>query len=457
VPRDAAIYEPIYKAGREEAFDVILEMAKTCRQCNDPTCVGRCPARVNIPRFVGHIAEGRFREAYETLREANVLAAVCGYVCPSETLCEAGCINQHYTAAVPIRHLQRWVSRKAVEEGWAAEPRPEARRSGKRVAVLGAGPAGVAAAATLASLGHSVTLFEAGPAPGGLAAETIPAGRLPDSMIRGEIEAVLASSGKVERRSGLRLSSFYTLDGVLAEGFDAALVALGLSQSVPLPGAVRPASGVVSALEFLAGVKRGNTVSGSVLVLGGGNTAIDAALSAKRAGASDVAIVYRRSFAEMPAWPQERDLAIEAGINFLILTQPVDYVAEGGRLAGVRVVRTRLGAPGKDGRRSPQPIPGSEHVLPADLVVEAIGQRADAEVERALAGLRFTASGVLWTRDDTLETSRPGVFAAGDIVNGGTTVVQAVAEGARAARAVDAWLSSAAPFTCPPGECSSYT
>jgi len=133
VPRDAAIYEPIYKAGREEALDTILEMAKTCRQCNDPTCVTRCPAQVNIPRFVGHIAEGRFREAYETLREANVLAAVCGFVCPSETLCEAGCINQHYTATVPIRHMQRWVGRKAVEEGWAAESRPAARKSGKRV------------------------------------------------------------------------------------------------------------------------------------------------------------------------------------------------------------------------------------------------------------------------------------------------------------------------------------
>ncbi len=440
VPRDAAIYEPIYKAGREEALDTILEMAKTCRQCNDPTCVTRCPAQVNIPRFVGHIAEGRFREAYETLREANVLAAVCGYVCPSETLCEAGCINQHYTAAVPIRHLQRWVGRKAVEEGWAAEPRPAAAKERQAVAVLGAGPAGVAAAATLASLGHSVTLFEAGSAPGGVAGGTIPADRLPDSIIRGEIEAVLASSGQVERRSGLRLSSAHTLDGVLAEGFDAALVALGLSRSVPLPRAARPASGVVSALEFLAGIKRGNTVSGSVLVLGGGNTAIDAALSAQRAGASDVAIVYRRSFAEMPAWPAERDRAIEAGINFLILTQPVDYVAEDGKLTGLKVVRTRLGAAGSDGRRSPQPIPGSEHVLPADLAVEAIGQRADPEVEGALEDLRFKASGVLWTRDDTLETSRPGVFAAGDIVNGGSTVVQAVAEGTRAARAIDAWL-----------------
>jgi 2,4-dienoyl-CoA reductase (NADPH2) len=440
VPRDAAIYEPIYKAGRAEALDTILEMAKTCRQCNDPTCVGCCPAAVNIPRFVGHIAEGRFREAYEVLRESNVLAAVCGYVCPSETLCEAGCINRHYTESVPIRHLQRWVSRKAVDEGWAAEPRPNGALSGRGVAVLGAGPAGVAAAATLASLGHLVTLLDAASAPGGVAGETIPSERLPDSIIRTEIDSVLGSSGRVERRQGVRLTPAYTLDHLLAEGFDAVLVSLGLSHSVPLPNSVRPSSGVVSALEFLAGIKRGEKVAGYVLVLGGGNTALDAALSARRAGASDVAIVYRRSFAEMPAWPEERDQAIEAGIHFLILTQPVGYVTDNGRLTGVKVVRTRLGSSDASGRRSPEPVPGSEHVLPADLVVEAIGQRVDPEAERALTGVRFTDKGLVWTREETLETSRPGVFAAGDVINGGTTVVQAVAEGARAARAIHDWL-----------------
>ena len=158
VPRDSEVYEPIYKAGRAEALDTILEMAKTCRQCNDPTCVGRCPAQVNIPVFVGHIAAKRFREAYETLIAANVLATVCGYVCPAETLCESGCINQHYSQSVPIRHLQRWVSRKALDEGWAQEARRAEVSTGKRVAVLGAGPAGVAAAVALASLGHAVTL-----------------------------------------------------------------------------------------------------------------------------------------------------------------------------------------------------------------------------------------------------------------------------------------------------------
>ncbi len=439
VPRDAAIYGPIYKAGRAEARETIIQMARTCLQCNDPACVGRCPAKVNIPGFVGHIAAGRFREAYETLRESNVLAAVCGYVCPAGILCEGGCINQHYDRAVPIRHLQRWVSRTAIEEGWTTEPRPAAPASGKRVAVLGAGPAGVAAAAMLASLGHEVTLFDASPSPGGVAAATIPADRLPETILRCEIEGVLQSSGAVARRYGFQLSPTITLDQVLAEGFDAALLAVGLTGSVPLPAAQRP-SGVVSALEFLAEVKRGARASGNVAVLGGGNTAMDAAVSAKRAGAADVAIIYRRSFAEMPAWPEERDRALREGVNFLILTQPLDYVAEDGRLTGVRVVRTRLGPAGGDGRRTPQPIAGAEHVLPADLAVEAIGQRASAAVQQALPGVRFTPQGLVWTREGAPETSRPGVFAAGDLVNGGATVVQAVAEGARAARAIDAWL-----------------
>ncbi len=441
VPRDAQIYEPIYKTGRSEALDMIQEMAKTCRQCNDPTCVRRCPAGVNIPEFVGHIAAGRFRAAYETLRRSNVLAAVCGYVCPADTLCESGCINQHYTETVPIRHLQRWVSSKAVEEGWANAPlwRPDPSR--RRVAVLGAGAAGISAAVTLASLGHSVTVFDARHDPGGVARATIPRDRLPDDVIRSEVDAVLKSCGELVERRSARLGADLTLAGILNQGYDAALLALGLSASVPLPHAARPREGVIGALEFLEAVRQGLRVSGSVMVLGGGNTAIDAAISAKRAGAPDVSIVYRRSLTEMPAWPEERDSAVRAGIHILILTSPVAYVFDtDGRLTGLRVVRTCLGAAGTDGRREPVPIEGSEHVLPADLIIEALGQRLESDVEQALAGIRLTNRGLVWTREGTLETNIQGVFAAGDIVNGGTTVVQAVAEGSQAAREIDAYL-----------------
>ncbi len=442
VPKDADVYEPIYKAGRAEALDTITAMAKTCRQCNEPSCVPKCPAHVDIPKFVGEIARGEFRAAYETLRESNLLTAVCGYVCPSETLCESTCINEHYTETVPIRHLQRWVSRKAVEEGWAAEQRPPSRPQGKRVAVIGAGPAGVAGAVSLGSMGHLVTIFEKGKEAGGMAKETIPPERMPDPILDKEIESVLASTTGIERKS----ETIGNLDSVFQQGFDAVLVAAGLSRSVPLPGAERPRIGVRGALEFLAAVKHGEKIAGSVLVLGGGNTAIDAALSAKRAGASDVAIVYRRSFAEMPAWPAERDEAMAGGVDFLILTQPISYVADvEGRLTGVKVVRTRLGEPDASGRRSPKAVPGSEHTMPADLVIEAIGQKADVGLRYALSGVEFTGDGLIRTAGgDSLATSRSGVFAAGDIVNGGTTVVQAVAEGMRAAREMDAWLSGGA-------------
>jgi len=445
VPRDSAIYEPIYKAGRAEALDTIKKEAATCRQCNDPTCVPKCPAGVNVPKFIQAIVEGRYRDAYETIREANVLAAVCGYVCPSETLCESACINEHYSEPVPIRRLQRWVSRLALDEGWSREPRPRPAPTGFRVAVAGAGAAGVAAAVTLASHGHAVTLLDRRPAPGGVARETIPLDRLPDDILRRELEDALEASGAVERRQ-FELNAENTLDALFADGFDAVLVAAGMTHSIPLPGAARPEEGVFGALEFLRRVKHGGArLEGSVAVLGGGNTAIDAALSALRAGARDVFLVYRRSFAEMPAWPEERDAAVGAGVHFLVLTQPLDYVSdEQGRLAGIQVARTRLGEPDESGRRRPELIPGTDHVLPCETAVEALGQAADEALRAALPGVEFTRHGTVATRPGTLETTRDRVWAAGDLVNGGATVVQAVAEGMRAAREIHAALMSAA-------------
>ncbi|MEI7728207.1 MAG: FAD-dependent oxidoreductase [Verrucomicrobiota bacterium] len=443
VPRDAAIYEPIYKTGRAEAMDTILQMASTCRQCNDPSCMGGCPARVNIPKFILEITQKRFREAYETLREANVLAAVCGYVCPSEALCEGRCINEHYSHTVPIRHLQRWVGRKAVEEGWVAERHTTAKPSGKRVAIIGAGPAGVAAAARLASYGHAVTIFEKASSKGGAVDSVIPKERLPESILQREVHDVLSSYDGLIQVCQINLHAGHTLDQLQAEGFDAVLLATGLSASATGIRGQRPRLGVEGAMEFLARIKRGGKVTGTILVLGGGNTAIDAAVSARKAGAEDVSMIYRRSFAEMPAWPNERDEAINAGVHMVTLTAPVEYLLNAeGRLTGIKVIRTKLGVVDAKGRRSPEPIPGSEHVLPADLIIEAFGQRLGEGVREALPGIRFTDQGLIWTKADRLETSRSGVFAAGDVVNGGTTVVQAVAEGTRAANDIDEFLTA---------------
>lgn len=443
VPHDAAIYEPIYKAGRAEALDTILQMAQTCRQCNEPSCMGGCPARVNIPKFIREITEKRFRDAYETLREANVLATVCGYVCPSEALCESKCINEHYTETVPIRHLQRWVGRKAVEEGWVGTPHATQSPSGKRVAIVGAGPAGIAAAARLASLGHGVTIFERASSKGGAVESVIPKDRMPESILEREAREVLASYGDLIQVKQESLDADNNLDRLMNQGYQAVLLATGLGTSAGGMRGQRPRVGVEGALEFLARIKRGGKVTGTVLVLGGGNTAIDAAVSAKKAQADDVSIVYRRSFAEMPAWPNERDEAVAAGVHLTTLTAPLEYLVNAeGRMVGLKVIRTKLGPEDAKGRRTPQPIPGTEHVLPADLVIEAFGQRFEEGLKAALPGLKFTDSGLLWVKGDRLETSRPGVFAAGDVINGGTTVVQAVAEGARAAREIDGFLSA---------------
>jgi 2,4-dienoyl-CoA reductase-like NADH-dependent reductase (Old Yellow Enzyme family) len=304
VPRDAAVYEPIYKAGRAEALDTIQQMARACRQCNDPSCVVRCPAQVNIPKFVSEIAAGRFREAYETIRKANVLAAVCGFVCPSETLCESGCINRHYGDAVPIRRLQRWVSIKALDEGWAAEPRPHVARTGKRVAVLGAGPAGLSAAVLLAQFGHSVALIDRAVHAGGMAHETIPPDRLPGNILQQESKAAIESAGGAIERRVAALSGNYTLDSLFADGYDSALIAFGLAGSAPLPGADHPAEGVLGALEFLETAKLGggDLEGKSVLVLGGGNTAIDCLSPVVRRNAG-VAPRTRRSDARRRPFP----------------------------------------------------------------------------------------------------------------------------------------------------------
>ncbi len=361
VPRDAEIYEPIYKAGRAEALDTIPQMAATCRQCNDPTCVTGCPAQVNIPEFVGHIAAGRFREAYETLRERNVLAAVVRLRLPVGDAVRSRRASTSTTRRrVPIRHLQRWVSRKAVEEGWAAEPSELAPLTGKQVAVIGAGPAGISAAVNLARLGHSVTLFERVPIRAAWRRTPSPPNVCRMTSWRKRFARVWLPSATGSSGAMPTWATSSTLDDIMAEGFDAVLLAIGLSRTVALPGARRPAAGVTGALEFLARAKSGESVSGTVLVLGGGNTAIDAALAAKRAGASDVSIVYRRSFAEMPAWPAERDEAIRAGIHFLILTQPVDYEVD----AEGRLVRP-AGNPDSPGaarlRRPPQPGADPRH------------------------------------------------------------------------------------------------
>ncbi|MFW6279757.1 MAG: FAD-dependent oxidoreductase, partial [Planctomycetota bacterium] len=443
VVRDSEIYEPIYKQGRMRNEQVMRDLAEMCRECHAPNCQVGCPAGVDVPRFVSAIAAGREEEAYGILRDDNPLPEMCAYVCPSESLCEGHCVRQHLQedGPVPIRRLQLYVCEKARRNGWTRLDVPEEPRE-ETVAVIGAGPAGAACAIRLLQKGYRVTIIDAGPRIGGVAADTIPPDRIDRETPGAELRAILQNceSDRVEWRFRTRMSPEFTVDDLLEEGFHAVFVGVGISEGIALPGAERPETGVVDAIQFLRSVKTEpeREVGENVAVLGGGNTAMDAAVMAQNAGARDVYVVYRRSFAEMPAWEEERDSALDRGVHFLILTQPLDYVTDAsGRLTGLKVASTMLGDPDESGRRRPELDHTTERVMNVDMVIEAIGQRPPEDLPEWLPGVELNEDGTIVTKGDGLRTTRPKVFAGGDVVNGGDTVVRAVADGVRAAREID--------------------
>jgi glutamate synthase (NADPH/NADH) small chain len=441
VVRDSEIYGEQYKLGRRYAIDRLQEAARRCRDCEFPTCTANCPARVDVPAFVRAFADGRIQEAYDVLRGSNLLPELCARVCPSEVQCEGGCLERIFAEhALPIRDIQLAVCRLARQAGMTGVRLPP-KASGFRIAVVGGGPAGLACAIRLLEHGHHVTIFERGSRLGGTPDSLIPCDRYQSSD--DEINAILQPArtcGQVEIRLNCALGRDFSLDHVRSN-FDAVLLALGLDKSQSLA----TADGVVDALGFLRDVKGGKiaSLSGRVAVLGGGNTAVDAAVTARQLGAEDVFVVYRRSLAEMPAWPEEQDRLRRVNCHLLILTQPLSYETDGkGQVVGLRVARTELGQPDASGRRAPRVIPGSEHVVPADMVVEAIGQGVPEQLRDVLEGIEFTRHGLVATRPARQTTSLEGVFAAGDLVNGGTTAVQGVAEGMKAANEIHAWLAT---------------
>lgn len=439
VVRDSAVYGPEYRLARRFAIDRLLEEARRCRDCEQATCTRGCPACIDIPTFLRAFADGRIGAAYDILREKNLLPEMCGKVCPAAEQCQGHCLENVFCEnPVPIQDIQLVVARLARLKGLTGVRLP-AQASGQQVAVVGGGPAGLACAIRLLEAGHEVVLYDRGAELGGTPDSMIPEARFADS--RAEVEAILAparTAGRLTLRLGQGLGPKLTVRA-LRKRHAAVFLGLGLGGSTSLGAG----EGVVSALSFLTAAKAGKVkmVPARVAVLGGGNTAMDAGLTALRLGARDCYIVYRRSFAELPAWPRERNEFLAAGGHLLILTQPLGYERDAqGALRGVRICRTELGEPDASGRRRPVPVPDSESVLRVELAVEAIGQTLDDDVRAALDGVGLTPAGLVAVAPGGAATSCQGVFAAGDLVNGGETAVRAIAEGMAAAAEIDAFL-----------------
>lgn len=425
-----------------------VEEAKRCLQCRKPKCVEGCPVEIDIPAFIGLLAEGKMEQAIAKIKEKNSLPAICGRVCPQETQCENKCILGKRGEPVAIGYLERFLADYERQQG--IKPPPLVSSQGKKVAVIGSGPAGLTCAGDLAKMGYSVTIFEALHAPGGVLVYGIPEFRLPKSIVFQEVDYV--KSLGVELELSVVVGKTVTLDDLRDEGFAAFFVGTGagLPSFLNLPG--ENLNGIYSANEFLT---RSNLmraylfpdydtpikIGRRVAVIGGGNVAMDSARTAVRLGAEEVCLVYRRTKKEMPARVEEVERAEEEGVNCIILTNPVRYQGnENGWVTGIECIQMELGEPDESGRRRPVPIPGTEFVIPIDTVVVAIGQGPNPVFLDSVPGLKLNRWGYIEADPETGATSIPGVFAGGDIVTGAATVISAMGAGKKSARAIARYL-----------------
>ena len=428
---------------------VAMLEAERCLQCKNPVCITGCPVRVNIPRFIDLLARGDMRAAADSLLDDNALPCVTGRVCPQESQCEAVCLRGKKGDAVAIGYLERFVA------DWANKHRestPEApASSGKSVAIVGSGPAGLTAAGELAKRGHAVTVFEAFHTAGGVLIYGIPEFRLPKDIVHDEVTRLEEMGVKIEPNA--IVGKTFTLDE-LRQTFDAIFIAVGAGLPVfmDIPG--ENLKGVYSANEYLTRVNLMGAYRPDadtpvlhgqrVAVVGGGNVAMDAVRTARRLGAAEATIVYRRGMEELPARREEVHHAQAEGIKFEMQVAPVEVVGENGWVTGLKCVRMELGEPDESGRRRPSPVPGSEFVIDCDMVVVAIGTRSNPILTTSAAGLKVNEWGYIEV-DGAGMTSLPGVFAGGDIVRGAATVILAMGDGKRAAAAIDAYVSGALP------------
>ncbi len=415
--------------------------ARRCLQCTDPHCNQGCPAQVDVRKFVGSIATGNFPGAIRALKTCNALPLSCAFICPVERQCEERCRNSELNYPITIARLQRFISEYALDHDLL--PREPGPPTGHRVAVIGAGPAGIAAAIELRLAGHAVTVFEARKGAGGMLSQAIPDDRLPPHVVARELKEMDALGAEV------RLGEAVTdLDAVFDQGFDAVLLAIGCWSSARLPLESDGLQGIFGALEFLADAKDPDAsspeVGKRVVVIGGGSVAMDAARTAYRLGAEQVEIASLESPQEMPGTREEIGHAWEMGVLFHSRVRPLRYAAHDGRVTGVDFIRIDWREPGVFTPDNAVDREDTEFHLPADTVIEAIGQRPDDAAEKLLTGLDCER-GRLVVRRETMMTSREGVFAAGDIlIDGGTTVVRSVHDGRHAAAGIHAYLEQKA-------------
>ena len=426
-----------------------MEEATRCLNCKKPFCMDGCPVGVPIPEFIHHVAEGEFEEAYQTITRENALPAICGRVCPQENQCEGKCVRGIKGESVGIGRLERFVADYHMAHGKTPELKIEP--NGKKVAIIGSGPAGITCAGELAKKGYDVTVFEALHKTGGVLSYGIPEFRLPKSLVQKEVDSVASLGVKFE--TNVVVGRSVTIDELQEQGYQGIFIGsgAGLPRFQNIPG--ENLNGVYAANEFLTRV---NLMKGyefpnhptpvkiteTVCVIGAGNVAMDAARTAKRLGAKNVYIVYRRGEEEVPARAEEVHHAKEEGIIFKLLTNPVKINGEDGWVKSMECVEMELGEPDESGRRRPIAKEGSNFIIETGTVIVSIGQSPNPLIRQTTPGLDTQKWGGIIVDEETMKTSKEGVYAGGDVVTGAATVILAMGAGKSAAKAMDEYLST---------------